>query len=138
MFLWYAKAIVQRYSVKKVFLKNFAKFNAKCLCQGLFFNKVTGLRPATLLKKRLWHRCIPVNFTKFLKTPFFIEHFWWLLLGIVDTHIIELSLPSSPSLKSFDLDKDSSFKKYQTLCSIINDFPFDLRFLFTIKYSFDL
>ena len=86
MFLWYAKAIVQRYSVKKVFLKNFAKFNAKCLCQGLFFNKVTGLRPATLLKKRLWHRCIPVNFTKFLKTPFFIEHFWWLLLGIVDPH----------------------------------------------------
>ena len=26
---------------------------------------------ATLLKKRLWHRCFPVNFTKFLRTPFF-------------------------------------------------------------------
>ena len=26
--------------------------------------------PATLLKKRLWHRCFPVNFTKFLRTPF--------------------------------------------------------------------
>ena len=25
----------------------------------------TGLRPATLLKKRLWHRCFPVNFAKF-------------------------------------------------------------------------
>ena len=25
-----------------------------------------GLRPATLLKKRLWHRCFPVNFVKFL------------------------------------------------------------------------
>ena len=36
--------------------------------------------PATLLKKRLWHRCFPVNFAKFLRTPFFIEHFWWLLL----------------------------------------------------------
>ena len=22
------------------------------------------------LKKRLWHRCFPVNFAKFLKTPF--------------------------------------------------------------------
>ena len=26
--------------------------------------------PATLLKKRLWHRCFPVNFMKFLRTPF--------------------------------------------------------------------
>ena len=31
---------------------------------------VLGLRPATLLKKRLWHRCFPVNFAKFLRTPF--------------------------------------------------------------------
>ena len=35
---------------------------------------------ATLLKKRLWHRCFPVNFAKFLRTPFFTEHLWWLLL----------------------------------------------------------
>ena len=28
------------------------------------------LRPATLLKKRLWQRCFPVNFAKFLRTPF--------------------------------------------------------------------
>ena len=27
-------------------------------------------RSVTLLKKRLWHRCFPVNFTKFLRTPF--------------------------------------------------------------------
>ena len=44
------------------------------------FNKVTGLSPATLFKKRLWHRCFPVNFAKFLRTPFFTEHLWWLLL----------------------------------------------------------
>ena len=29
-----------------------------------------GLRSATLLKKRLWHRCFPVNFVKFLRTHF--------------------------------------------------------------------
>ena len=29
-----------------------------------------SLRPATLLKKRLWRRCFPVNFAKFLRTPF--------------------------------------------------------------------
>ena len=27
-------------------------------------------RHATLLKKSLWHRCFPVNFQKFLRTPF--------------------------------------------------------------------
>ena len=37
---------------------------------------------ATLLKKRLRHRSFPVNFVKFLRTPFFIEHLWWLLLWI--------------------------------------------------------
>ena len=34
------------------------------------FLKIEGLRPATLLKKRLWHRCFPANFAKLLRTPF--------------------------------------------------------------------
>ena len=55
---------------KKSVLRNFTKFTGKHLCQSFFFNKVAGLRPATLLKKRLWHRCFPVNFVKFLRTPF--------------------------------------------------------------------
>ena len=46
-------------------LKRFAKFTGKQLCQSLFFNKITGPRPATLLKKRFSHRCFPVNFAKF-------------------------------------------------------------------------
>ena len=48
----------------------FTKITGKHLRQGLLFNKVAGLRPATLLKKRLGHRCFPVNFVKFLRTPF--------------------------------------------------------------------
>ena len=60
----------RRCSVRKGVLRNFAKFTGKRLCQGLFFNKVAGLRPATLLKKRLWRRCFPMNFAKFLKTTF--------------------------------------------------------------------
>ena len=52
----------------------------KHLYQSPFFNKVASLGPATLLKKRPWHRCFPVNFAKFLRTPFSIEHLWWLLL----------------------------------------------------------
>ena len=66
---------------KKRVLKNFSKFTGKHLCRSLFFNKVAGLRSSTLLKKRLWHRCFPVDFEKFLRTPFFIEHLWWLLLS---------------------------------------------------------
>ena len=56
--------------MKKGVLRNFAKFTAKHPCQRLFFSKVAGLRPATLLKKRLWDRCFSVNFMKFLRTPF--------------------------------------------------------------------
>ena len=65
---------------KKYVLENFTKFTGRQLCQGLFFNKDAGLRPATLLKRRLWHRCLPVNFVKFLRTLFLIEHLGWLLL----------------------------------------------------------
>ena len=56
--------------MKKGVLKYFAKFTRKHLCQCLFFNKVSGLRPVTLLKKRLWHRCFLVNLAKFLGTLF--------------------------------------------------------------------
>ena len=35
---------------RKGVLRNFAKFKGKHLCQGLFLNKVAGLRPAFLLK----------------------------------------------------------------------------------------
>ena len=41
----------QRCSIKKDVLKNFANFTGKHLCQSPFFNKVAGLRPATLSKR---------------------------------------------------------------------------------------
>ena len=64
------RSIHRRCFVRKGVLRNFVKSTGKHLCQSLFFNKVAGLRPATLLKKRLWHRCFPLNFAKFLRTPF--------------------------------------------------------------------
>ena len=70
---WELSVIVRRShwrcSVKKGALRNFAKLTGKHLCQRLFFNRVAG-RLAILLKKSLWHRYFPVNFTKFLRTPF--------------------------------------------------------------------
>ena len=53
---------------KKVVLKNFTKFSGKHLYRSLFFNKVAGFRPVTLLKKRLRHSCFPVNLENFLGT----------------------------------------------------------------------
>ena len=39
-----------------------------------------GLQPALGLqlyyKKKLWHRCFPVNFVKFQRTLSFTEHLW--------------------------------------------------------------
>ena len=55
---------------KKAVLKNFARFTGKQLCQSLFFNKVSGLRSATLLRMRLWHRYFPVTFARFLRASF--------------------------------------------------------------------
>ena len=75
---------------KKGDLRNLAKFTGKHLCQSRFLNIVAGLRRTTLLKKKLWHRCFPVNFAKCLRTPFFIEHLWWLLL-ICDELLKDLS-----------------------------------------------
>ena len=68
---------------KKGVLKNFTKVRGKHLCQSLFFK-------ATLLIKRLWHRWFPMNFVKFLRTPFFIKHLRWLLLFIDWWHGIDL------------------------------------------------
>ena len=44
---------------------------------------ISCLRPATLLKKRLWHMCIPVNFAKFLRKPFLQNTSGRLLLNYI-------------------------------------------------------
>ena len=51
-----------------------------CEKRNLLFNKVPGLKTVTVLKKRFWYRCFPVNFLKFLKALSITEHLWWLLL----------------------------------------------------------
>ena len=47
---------------EKIAHKNFAKFTVKDLSRSHPFNKIAGLSPVNLLKKRLLHRCFPVNF----------------------------------------------------------------------------
>ena len=47
---YYSEAVVRTCSTKKRVLRSIAKFTRKHLCQSLFFNKVVGLKPASLLK----------------------------------------------------------------------------------------
>ena len=70
---------------KKDVLRNFAKFTGKYLRQSLFFNKVQA-QPYNFIKKETKSRALDYNFikkenfVKFLRTPFFIEHLWWMFL----------------------------------------------------------
>ena len=75
-----------RCSLRKRVLRKFAKFTVKHLYHSLFLNKVAGLRP--------WHRYSPVNFAKFLRTPFLQNTSRRLLLkkkGFLNQHLIKVS-----------------------------------------------
>ena len=49
----YSTVLVLIEAVAQGVLRDLEKFIGKHLCQSLFFNKVVGLRPATLLKKSM-------------------------------------------------------------------------------------
>ena len=50
------------------------KIHRKIPAPESLLNKIVGLQPGTLLKKRLMRRCLPVNLPTIQKTAFFIEH----------------------------------------------------------------
>ena len=76
------EAVAQMFSVKKVFLEisQNSQENTCARISLLIKLQVTSATPATLLKKRHWRWRFPVNFAKFLRTPFATEHLRWLLL----------------------------------------------------------
>ena len=68
-----ADAVARRCSVKKVFLEIWQNSQENtCACQSLYFNKVAGLKSATLLKWRLWHaQVFSCEFCQISKSTFF-------------------------------------------------------------------
>ena len=54
-------------------LKNFVNFTEKKSDMESLFNKVAGLNVCKVFLERLHHRCFPVKFTKFSRTPSFTE-----------------------------------------------------------------
>ena len=139
--------------MKKGILKNFSKFTGKHLCHSLIFNKVAGLmsanllkiRPATLLNKRLQHRCFPVNFVKFLKSTLSTVYVWTTasvlqktyrrllvkILGetsVMESFVRKASKPSGTQKKTY-------FKyKFERLC-VFNNFStcYCERILFSLQ-----
>ena len=61
------EAFIKMCSVKKVFLKIWQNLQENLCARVSFLIKLQ-------LKKRLWHKCFPVNIGKFLIIPAFIEH----------------------------------------------------------------
>ena len=69
-----SEAVARWCSVKKVFLEISQNSRENTCARVSFLIK--------LQKKRLCHSCFPVNSAELLRTPFFIEYLWWLLLQV--------------------------------------------------------
>ena len=111
----------QRCSMKKSVLRNSTKFTGKHLCQSIIFNKVSGLRHATLLKKRLWHTFLVLfeQFSRAIFAPISVVY-------LLSPNIIPLLYCP------FDMMLFSSYLSFQTISQYIsylehltyNIFPF--------------
>ena len=66
-----SEAVVRRCSAKEVFLEISQNSQENSCARDSFLIKLSCRpRPPTLFKKNIWHRSFPVNFAKFLRTPF--------------------------------------------------------------------
>ena len=83
-------------------------------CSRVSFNKVAGLRSATLIKKRFWHRCFPVNFAEFLRTYFLQNTSAWLLSYLVTSLFDDF-------IKKFQRDLKSTFSGLGLIYFYSND-----------------
>ena len=109
---FYDVFIIKKLFIKKLFVNevHIIKHHRWDYCGKCEFPRdASGLRLATLFKKRLWHRCFPVNFVKFLRTPFY-EHLWWLLFPRLSLYI--LLLPCCTTLEILLLSQKAVFLLY--------------------------
>ena len=98
------ETILRMSSVKKGFLRNFAKFTGKHMCTSLFFNK-KGIfieKICIFIKKETLVQFFFVNFAKFLRPPFF----WSTSSGCFCIKLFLINAPISyPPLKIPKNDK---------------------------------
>ena len=93
------ETVAQRCSVKKVFLEISQSLHENTCARAPFLIKCRP-QACSFIKKRFWHRCFPVNFVKFLRIHFLIEHLRWLLLEqIQKIFCLFLNITSIPDNK---------------------------------------
>ena len=74
------EAVAQRCSIKKVFLKILQNSQENTCARASFLIKLQAEACNFIEKETLAQVYFPVNFPKFLRTPFLTEHVPWLLL----------------------------------------------------------
>ena len=79
------------------------------------------LRPATLLKKRLWYRCFPVNFVKLLRKPFLQNTSRPLLLCFEHAQIFHISRVTWGIIWLFIIVEsvNNALTSYNRLCNYV-------------------
>ena len=84
MWIFKGTALITGRHLKMVFLEISQNSEESTCARDSFFNTVAGLR-----HKSLWHRCFPVNFARFVRTPFLqntsgrlLLSFRWLKLSL--------------------------------------------------------
>ena len=101
--------------IKNGVLRSFAKFAGKHLCQSFFCNKVAGQACNSIKKDRLWHSYFPVNFAKFLRTPFLQNISRRLLLQLSQKKIMFVvtrpSLLKSTNPKLFSRESAKNYRR---------------------------
>ena len=146
IFLFVSETYFQKQPVEVFYkngvLKKFVKFTENTCARVSFLIKLLAL-PQTLLKRRLWHRFFPVDFAKFLRTPFLQNTTGRLLLyfGACQPCLMELfvKLFYDIQLRSFIMNTYMMALKYPSiflLVSIIYNFYFILLSKYNLPFHF--
>ena len=73
---------------KKICSYKFRNIHRRTHLLESLFNKVAGLQACNFIKKRLQHKCFPMNILKFLRAAIFIEDLRWLVLEILSVTVL--------------------------------------------------
>ena len=103
-----------------VFNPNFA---GKYVCWSFFLINLQ----AYFRRKRLQHKCFPVKVMKVLRTSFFIQHLWWLLLYLFSnlsfvSNVLENYLTTSEVVMVSAGSGSSSLNFIVPVCCFVHSF----------------
>ena len=70
--------------------KKFRNIHRETTVLESLFSKATFIKACKFVKKRIQHRCFPVNIVKFLRTAFFVEHPCACVLYMIYVYLIDM------------------------------------------------